>query len=66
MGPYTGAVDGGKTTMETGTGRTLVLRIGGMTCINCQNRIEKQLTGTAGVEKAEVSYVVSVNFTPLR
>jgi sulfite exporter TauE/SafE/copper chaperone CopZ len=43
--------------METGTGRTLVLRIGGMTCINCQNRIEKQLAGTAGVEKAEVSYV---------
>lgn len=42
--------------METGTGRTLVLRIGGMTCINCQNRIEKQLANTVGIEKAGVSY----------
>ena len=32
------------------------LRIGGMTCVNCQNKIEKKLRNTAGVQKAEVSY----------
>lgn len=32
------------------------LRIGGMTCINCQNKIEKKLRNTAGVVKASVSY----------
>jgi sulfite exporter TauE/SafE/copper chaperone CopZ/plastocyanin domain-containing protein len=42
--------------METRATQTLLLRIGGMTCINCQNRIEKQLKNTVGVEQAEVSY----------
>lgn len=32
------------------------LRIGGMTCINCQNKIEKKLCNTAGVVEASVSY----------
>lgn len=36
--------------------RTKELRIGGMTCISCQNKIEKKLRNTAGIEKAEVSY----------
>jgi sulfite exporter TauE/SafE/copper chaperone CopZ len=31
-------------------------RIGGMTCVNCQNRIEKALNNTAGVQIAEVNY----------
>jgi sulfite exporter TauE/SafE/copper chaperone CopZ/plastocyanin domain-containing protein len=42
--------------METRVRRTLLLRIGGMTCINCQRRIEKHLKNTVGVEEAEVSY----------
>jgi sulfite exporter TauE/SafE/copper chaperone CopZ/plastocyanin domain-containing protein len=36
--------------------RTKRLRIGGMTCVSCQNKIEKKLRSTAGVESAEVSY----------
>jgi sulfite exporter TauE/SafE/copper chaperone CopZ/plastocyanin domain-containing protein len=32
------------------------IRIGGMTCVNCQNRIEKKLKSLAGVESAEVDY----------
>jgi sulfite exporter TauE/SafE/copper chaperone CopZ/plastocyanin domain-containing protein len=36
--------------------KTKKLRIGGMTCISCQNKIEKKLRNTAGVESAEVSY----------
>lgn len=32
------------------------LRIGGMTCVNCQNKIEKTLRNTAGIQKASVSY----------
>ncbi|MEL7624959.1 MAG: sulfite exporter TauE/SafE family protein [Clostridiales bacterium] len=32
------------------------IRIGGMTCVNCQNKIEKKLRNTAGVQKAAVSY----------
>lgn len=36
--------------------KTKKLRIGGMTCVNCQNKIEKKLRNTAGIEKAEVSY----------
>jgi len=31
-------------------------RIGGMTCVNCQNRIEKKLKETAGVQAATVDY----------
>lgn len=32
------------------------LYIGGMTCVNCQNKIEKKLSATAGIEKVKVSY----------
>jgi sulfite exporter TauE/SafE/copper chaperone CopZ len=31
-------------------------RVGGMTCVNCQNRIEKKLKGMAGVKAATVNY----------
>ncbi|MDR2922805.1 MAG: sulfite exporter TauE/SafE family protein [Treponema sp.] len=31
-------------------------RVGGMTCVNCQNRIEKKLKETAGVKSVAVSY----------
>lgn len=41
--------------METGI-QTRTLRIGGMTCVNCQNRIERTLRSTPGIEGAEVSY----------
>lgn len=36
--------------------KTKKFRIGGMTCVNCQNKIEKKLRNTAGVESAKVSY----------
>ena len=36
--------------------KTKKLRIGGMTCVSCQNKIEKKLRNTAGIESAEVSY----------
>ncbi|MDR1635754.1 MAG: sulfite exporter TauE/SafE family protein, partial [Treponema sp.] len=36
--------------------RTETIRIGGMTCINCQNRIEKKLKSTVGVEEAAVNF----------
>lgn len=32
------------------------LRIGGMSCINCQNKIERKLKNTAGIQQASVSY----------
>ncbi len=32
------------------------LLIGGMTCINCQNKIEKKMRGTAGISYVKVSY----------
>lgn len=32
------------------------LRIGGMTCVNCQKKIERNLRGTAGIVKVSVSY----------
>lgn len=32
------------------------LRIGGMTCISCQNKIEKKLLNTAGINHAAVDY----------
>ncbi|MDR3166964.1 MAG: heavy-metal-associated domain-containing protein, partial [Treponema sp.] len=35
---------------------TRTLRIGGMSCVNCQNKIEKKLRNTAGVEEAAVNY----------
>jgi sulfite exporter TauE/SafE/copper chaperone CopZ len=41
--------------MESGL-KTKKLRIDGMTCVNCQNKIERRLRNTAGIEKAAVSY----------
>jgi len=41
--------------MESGI-KTKTLRIGGMTCVNCQNKIEKKLRSTAGIEHVKVSY----------
>jgi sulfite exporter TauE/SafE/copper chaperone CopZ len=35
---------------------TKTLHIEGMTCVNCQNKIERKLRTTAGIEQAEVSY----------
>ncbi|MDR1559132.1 MAG: sulfite exporter TauE/SafE family protein [Clostridiales bacterium] len=35
---------------------TKTLKIGGMTCVNCQNRIERKLRDTSGVINAKVSY----------
>ncbi|MDR1399206.1 MAG: sulfite exporter TauE/SafE family protein [Treponema sp.] len=35
---------------------TKTIRIGGMTCVNCQNRIEKKLKSTVGVEEALANY----------
>ncbi|WP_369283618.1 sulfite exporter TauE/SafE family protein [Oscillibacter sp. GMB15532] len=32
------------------------LHIDGMSCVNCQNKVEKKLRSTAGVQKADVSY----------
>jgi sulfite exporter TauE/SafE/copper chaperone CopZ len=36
--------------------KTETIRLGGMTCVNCQNKIEKTLKNTLGVEDAAVSY----------
>lgn len=36
--------------------KTKRLKIKGMTCVNCENKIEKQLSRTAGIIKSEVSY----------
>ncbi|WP_455715034.1 urease accessory protein UreH domain-containing protein [Anaerosporobacter sp.] len=36
--------------------KTKNLRITGMTCVNCQNKIQKKLHNTAGIKKADVSY----------
>ncbi|MDR2445714.1 MAG: sulfite exporter TauE/SafE family protein [Treponema sp.] len=36
--------------------KTETIRIGGMTCVNCQNRIEKKLKSAAGIENAAVSF----------
>ncbi|MDR1325319.1 MAG: sulfite exporter TauE/SafE family protein [Treponema sp.] len=35
---------------------TKTIRISGMTCVSCQNRIERKLKSTIGVEEATVSY----------
>lgn len=34
----------------------ILLYIGGMTCVNCQNKIEKKLNNTDGIESVSVSY----------
>ena len=36
--------------------KTQKLRIGGMTCVSCQNKIERKLASTAGIQSAVVSY----------
>lgn len=36
------------------------LNIGGMSCINCQNKMEHKLKNTAGIEDAKVSYQTGV------
>jgi sulfite exporter TauE/SafE/copper chaperone CopZ len=36
--------------------KTATIRIAGMTCINCQNRIEKKLKSTVGVLEAAVNF----------
>ncbi|MDR1131181.1 MAG: sulfite exporter TauE/SafE family protein [Oscillospiraceae bacterium] len=36
--------------------KTKRLEIGGMTCISCQNKIERKLRNTAGVKNVKVSY----------
>jgi len=36
------------------------LHIGGMSCVNCQNTIEKKLQNTAGIKRASVSYHTGV------
>jgi copper chaperone CopZ len=41
--------------MGSGT-KSARLRIGGMTCANCQNKIENKLRHTAGVQSVNVSY----------
>lgn len=38
------------------SGKKIQLHIGGMTCVNCQNKIERQLKSTQGIIKAKVSY----------
>ncbi len=44
-----------------------VLTIDGMTCINCQNRIERELKNTAGISTVQVSYstgLAEIEFDP--
>jgi sulfite exporter TauE/SafE/copper chaperone CopZ/plastocyanin domain-containing protein len=36
--------------------KTRTIHIGGMTCVNCQNRIEKKLNSTVGIESAAVNF----------
>jgi sulfite exporter TauE/SafE/plastocyanin domain-containing protein len=46
---------------------TQTIRIGGMTCASCQNRIEKKLKNTVGVEDAAVDFntgTASVSYNP--
>ena len=40
--------------------KTLTLRIGGMICVGCQQRIEKRLVRVKGVQNAEVNYSTGV------
>lgn len=36
--------------------KTVTLKIDGMTCINCESKIERELQGTVGITNAKVSY----------
>jgi sulfite exporter TauE/SafE/copper chaperone CopZ len=42
--------------MDTGKTKTEVLHVDGMTCISCQNKIEKKMRNTVGIVSADVSY----------
>ncbi|MDR1839803.1 MAG: sulfite exporter TauE/SafE family protein [Treponema sp.] len=42
--------------METAELQTQTFHVDGMTCVNCQNRIEKKLKNVAGVESASADY----------
>jgi len=42
--------------MESGV-KTKQFKIGGMTCINCQNRIERKLRSMEGIRSVKVSYI---------
>ncbi|MDR3193333.1 MAG: sulfite exporter TauE/SafE family protein [Treponema sp.] len=47
--------------------KTQTIRIGGMSCVSCQNRIEKKLKNTTGVEDAAVDFntgTASVTYNP--
>jgi sulfite exporter TauE/SafE/copper chaperone CopZ/plastocyanin domain-containing protein len=47
--------------------KTQTIGIGGMTCINCQNRIEKMLKSTRGVKDAAVNFntgMAAVTYNP--
>ncbi|MDR2363041.1 MAG: sulfite exporter TauE/SafE family protein [Spirochaetaceae bacterium] len=47
--------------------KSISFRIGGMTCINCQNRIEKTLKNTPGVAEAAVNFntgAAAVTYNP--
>lgn len=44
-----------KRKLETGV-KTKKIKIGKMTCVNCQNKIEKKLRNTAGIKSVKVSY----------
>jgi sulfite exporter TauE/SafE/copper chaperone CopZ len=46
--------------METGATKTKKLHIDGMTCISCQNKIEKKLRSTIGIQNADVSYSTGI------
>ena len=36
--------------------KEILLHIGGMSCVNCQNKIEKKLRSAKGIIRAKVSY----------
>ncbi len=42
--------------MDFGKAKTKRLRIDGMTCVSCQNKIEKKLRNIIGIQSADVSY----------
>jgi len=49
------------------TMKTKIIRIGGMSCVNCQNKIEKALRKTAGIVSAKVSFArgtAKLNYAP--
>ena len=46
--------------METAKTQNATLKIGGMTCINCQIKIEKQLLKIDGIVKVKVDWEKSI------